>query len=83
MATSSVEWAAAQPWSNGKVGLSGGSAMGITSTEAAMAAPPHLKAAYVVVAPFDLLQNSYPGGVLKEKDVLSAGRRGRGSPTRC
>jgi predicted acyl esterase len=66
----SVEWAAAQPWSNGKVGLSGGSAMGITSNEAAMAAPPHLKAAYVVVAPFDLLQNSYPGGVLKEKDVL-------------
>ncbi|HEX4711541.1 CocE/NonD family hydrolase, partial [Phenylobacterium sp.] len=66
----SVEWAAAQPWSNGNVGLSGGSAMGITSNEAAMAAPPHLKAAYVVVAPYDLMQNSYMGGVLKEKDVL-------------
>ncbi|THD75313.1 MAG: CocE/NonD family hydrolase [Phenylobacterium sp.] len=66
----SVEWAAKQPWSNGKVGLSGGSAMGITSNEAAMAAPPHLKAAYVVVAPFDLLQNSYMGGVLKEKDTI-------------
>ena len=66
----SVEWAAAQPWSNGKVGLSGGSAMGITSNEAAMAAPPHLKAAYVVVAPYDLMRNSYMGGVLKEKDVL-------------
>ena len=44
--------------------------MGITSNEAAMAAPPHLAAAYVVVAPFDLLQNSYMGGVLKEKDVI-------------
>jgi len=66
----SVEWAAVQPWSTGKVGLSGGSAMGITSNLAAMTAPPHLTAAYVVVAPFDLLQNSYPGGVLKEKDVL-------------
>ena len=66
----SVEWAAARPWSNGKVGLSGGSAMGITANEAAMAAPPHLKAAYVVVAPYDLMQNSYMGGVLKEKDVL-------------
>ena len=66
----SVEWAAGQPWSNGRIGLSGGSAMGITSNEAAMAAPPHLKAAYVVVAPYDLLQNSYMGGVLKEKDVL-------------
>ena len=66
----SVEWAGTQPWSNGKVGLSGGSAMGITSNEAAMAAPPHLKAAYVVVAPFDLMRNSYINGVLKEKDVL-------------
>ena len=66
----SVEWAAAQPWSNGQIGLSGGSAMGITSNEAAMAAPPHLKAAYVVVAPFDLMRNSYINGVLKEKDVL-------------
>jgi predicted acyl esterase len=66
----SVEWAAAQPWSDGKVGLTGGSAMGITANEAAMAAPPHLVAAYVVVAPQDLLKNSYMGGVLKEKDVI-------------
>ena len=65
----SVEWAAAQPWSNGKVGITGGSAMGITSNVAAMAAPPHLKAAYVIVAPYDLLANSYMGGVLKEKDT--------------
>ncbi len=35
-----------------------------------MAAPPHLKAAYVVVAPYDLLANSYMGGVLKEKDSI-------------
>ena len=66
----SVEWAAKQPWSNGQVGITGGSALGITSNAAAMAAPPHLKAAYVVVAPFDNLQNSYMGGVLKEKDTL-------------
>lgn len=66
----SVEWAAGQPWSNGKVGLSGGSAMGITSNAAAMAAPPHLKAAYVVVAPTDRNRNSYMGGVLKEKDTI-------------
>jgi hypothetical protein len=66
----SVEWAAKQPWSNGRIGLSGGSAMGITSNEAAMAAPPHLMAAYVVVAPYDLGKNSYINGVLKEKDTL-------------
>lgn len=65
-----VEWAAAQPWSNGKVGMTGGSALGITANSAAMAAPPHLKAAYVVVAPADRLSYSYPGGVLKEKDTL-------------
>ena len=66
----SVEWAAKQPWSNGNVGITGGSALGITSNAAAMAAPPHLKAAYVVVAPYDLLANSYMGGVLKEKDSI-------------
>jgi hypothetical protein len=44
--------------------------MGITSNEAAMAAPPHLMAAYVVVAPYDLGKNSYINGVLKEKDTL-------------
>ncbi len=65
-----VEWAAAQPWSNGKVGMTGGSALGITANSAAMAAPPHLKAAYVIVAPADRLSYSYPGGVLKEKDTI-------------
>ncbi|MEW5686359.1 MAG: CocE/NonD family hydrolase [Pseudomonadota bacterium] len=65
-----VEWAAAQPWSNGKVGMTGGSALGITANSAAMAAPPHLVAAYVIVAPADRLTYSYPGGVLKEKDSL-------------
>jgi predicted acyl esterase len=65
-----VEWAGTQPWSNGKVGMTGGSALGITANSAAMAAPPHLKAAYVVVAPADRLSYSYPGGVLKEKDTI-------------
>lgn len=65
-----VEWAGTQPWSNGKVGMTGGSALGITANSAAMAAPAHLKAAYVVVAPADRLSYSYPGGVLKEKDTL-------------
>ncbi|MDZ4370236.1 MAG: CocE/NonD family hydrolase [Phenylobacterium sp.] len=65
-----VEWAGTQPWSNGKVGMTGGSALGITANSAAMAAPRHLKAAYVVVAPADRLTYSYPGGVLKEKDTI-------------
>lgn len=65
-----VEWAATQPWSNGKVGMTGGSALGITANSAAMAAPPHLVANYVVVAPADRLTYSYPGGVLKDKDTI-------------
>jgi dipeptidyl aminopeptidase/acylaminoacyl peptidase len=34
-----VEWVAKQPWSNGKVGMVGASALGITSNLAAIAAP--------------------------------------------
>jgi len=66
----SVEWAAKQPWSNGRIGMVGASALGITSNMAAMAAPPHLVAAFVIVAPYDNLLNAYPGGVLKDEDTL-------------
>jgi putative CocE/NonD family hydrolase len=37
-----VEWAAALPWSNGKVGMFGGSYVGATQFLAAIADPPHL-----------------------------------------
>jgi predicted acyl esterase len=67
----SVEWAAKQMWSNGKVGLSGASAMGITANLAASAAPPSLKAAYVIVAPHSRFQEvTFMGGVLKDKDTV-------------
>ena len=65
-----VEWVAKQSWSNGRVGMVGASALGITSNLAAMAAPPHLVAAFVIVAPYDQLLNTYPGGVLKDEDTL-------------
>ena len=42
-----VEWAAAQPWSNGKVGMIGGSYVGLTQWQAAGETPPHL----VAIAP--------------------------------
>jgi uncharacterized protein len=38
-----VEWAAAQPWSNGRVGMFGASYMGYTQWLAAVARPPHLE----------------------------------------
>jgi predicted acyl esterase len=62
-----VEWAAAQKFCTGKVGIFGTSAGGITSNLAAAAAPPHLTAAYVVVAPDSLYYRSrFVGGAFKE-----------------
>lgn len=39
-----VEWAAVQPWSTGKVGMIGGSYVGLTQWQPAIHAPPHLAA---------------------------------------
>ncbi len=65
----SVEWAAAQPFSNGRVGISGASALGIHSNLAAASAPPHLVAAFVVVAPASLFyQGRFIGGAFKRAD---------------
>ncbi len=66
-----VEWAAKQPWSNGKIGMTGASALGITANLAASAAPPSLKAAYVIVAPYSRFEEvTFMGGVLKDKDTV-------------
>jgi len=64
-----VEWMAKQDWCNGNVGITGGSAMGITGNLAAIANPPHLKAAFVIVAPTSLTTASFIGGAFKQKDV--------------
>lgn len=62
-----VAWVAAQPFSNGRVGIFGTSAPGITSNLAAAAAPPALEAAYVAVAPDSLFTRSrFVNGVFKE-----------------
>lgn len=49
-----VEWAAVQPWSNGAVGMIGGSYVGYTQWMAAASEPPHLRAIAPIVAPSDL-----------------------------
>ena len=65
-----VEWAAQQSWSTGKIGMTGASALGIATNLAAAAAPPHLTAAYVVVAPQSLFyEGRFIGGVFKEADT--------------
>jgi uncharacterized protein len=42
-----VEWTAAQPWCDGKVGTIGGSYSGATQYRAALSRPPHLRAMFV------------------------------------
>jgi uncharacterized protein len=44
-----VEWAAAQGWSDGNVGLNGPSYMGLTQLYTAALRPPHLKAIFPIV----------------------------------
>ncbi len=46
-----IEWVAAQPWSDGKIGMVGSSHGGIVQNVAALERPPHLSALWVDVAP--------------------------------
>lgn len=63
-----VEWIAKQTWANGKVGMLGGSAVGITTNLAATQAPPHLVCGYVVVAPNSARRNTvFMGGVYRKE----------------
>jgi putative CocE/NonD family hydrolase len=58
-----TEWLAAQPWSNGNIGMYGRSYMGITQFMAASKGPPHLKAIFPEMSEFDRYSFVYPGGV--------------------
>ena len=49
-----IEWIAAQQWSNGKVGTLGSSHRGIVQTVAALHRPPHLTAQWVEQAPTNI-----------------------------
>ena len=49
-----VEWIAAQPWSNGRVGMTGSSHGGIVQTVASLTRPPHLTCIWVDVAPTNI-----------------------------
>src|ERR1700722_4024840 len=70
-----IEWMARQSWSNGKIGITGGSAMGITANMAAIAGPPHLVAAFVIVAGND---TNFVGGAFKQRD-MGDWNRGQGT----
>ena len=62
-----VEWAAALPYSNGKVGMMGGSYVGATQMWAAVAHPPHLTGICPVVTASNYHDNwTYHGGALEQ-----------------
>jgi putative CocE/NonD family hydrolase len=58
-----TEWLAAQPWSNGKIGMYGRSYLGITQYMAASRKPPHLVALFPEVAVADMYELIYRGGI--------------------
>jgi putative CocE/NonD family hydrolase len=61
-----VEWAARQPWSDGRVGMIGVSFGGITQLLTAAERPPHLLAIAPSSATSDLYRDVvYPGGILE------------------
>jgi len=61
-----LKWVAAQPWCNGKIGSTGGSALGITQNMTAPVAPDALQAQFVVVAYSDMYsQGAYQGGAFR------------------
>lgn len=79
-----IEWAATQPWSNGKVGLNGVSYLALSQWKVAALRPPHLAA----ICPWEGFTDLYrdfarPGGILEAgfSILWSAGVR-RGGRTR-
>ena len=61
-----VEWAAAQPWSDGNVGLYGACALGWTPVQGAVEAPPHLKAIFAYMTATNYHQGwTYSDGALE------------------
>ena len=65
-----IGWLASQPWSDGNVGMYGGSYLGMTQYMAASESPPALKAIFPNVAGLDMYDVLYPGGVYR-KDMIT------------
>jgi uncharacterized protein len=62
-----IEWIAAQPYSNGKVGMFGGSYVGATQMLAAISHPPHLAGICPVVTASNYHENwTYQGGAFEQ-----------------
>ena len=62
-----LNWVAAQPWCDGKIGMTGGSYLGISQWKVAVLNNPHLKAIFTVVSGDDDYRDRFysPGGAMK------------------
>jgi putative CocE/NonD family hydrolase len=58
-----TEWLAAQPWSDGNIGMIGRSYLGQAQLIAASTRPPHLRAIFPEMAPFDSYADIVTGGI--------------------
>ncbi|MGZ4690476.1 MAG: CocE/NonD family hydrolase [Acidimicrobiia bacterium] len=66
-----VEWAGAQPWSDGSVGMIGISYFAMTQLEAAAERPPHLKAIFPVAVSPDLYEVVWHHGLLNSSFITT------------
>ncbi|HYB27990.1 MAG TPA: CocE/NonD family hydrolase [Solirubrobacteraceae bacterium] len=66
-----VEWAAAQPWSDGNVGMLGISYFASTQVQAATQQPEHLKAIFALEATTDLYQSAVHHGLMSASFVTT------------
>lgn len=69
-----TEWLAAQPWSNGRIGMWGCSATGGSQMQAATTRPPSLKAIFPMSAELDAYAFAVMGGV--SRGAVAAPNRG-------
>jgi len=61
-----LDWIAAQPWSDGNVGMYGDSWQAMVQFAAASTGNPHLKAIFPCSGGLDLYAVSYPGGIYNQ-----------------
>lgn len=73
-----VEWVAEQDWSNGRVGITGGSGPGIAGKLALMSDPPHLVAASTNVAASNLHRYAGFSGGVRRAHMVDNWLKGRG-----
>lgn len=69
-----LDWIVQQPWSNGRVGATGISALGLTSMMLATGKHPALKAIAPRFTVFDVFYGVHPGGLLENRFLNDIGK---------